>query len=175
MILEDLQAGRISLDEEEQSAEYLWGIYSQTDEFIAEKVEYHQFKARLKDHRMQVQKVDESISLQMAALDHDKMFTQPASHDERGQPRFQQTQAFTHLKHDVRDGLHKQMTLDEFYESRVEYQDDYNRADFAKKVFQISRRQKFINHLENKRQEEASKRAHRRNKLGVSIDRFPDL
>lgn len=170
ILVEDLEAGLISLDESVHSTEYVWNIYKETPEFKSEKVLFDQFKDRLKDHRKQVQIKDNAHEVEAAALAHDRLITAKPTLNERGEVIFYLTEGHALLKEDVANKMHETLGIAGLYNSKEQYQ-IIPLVKFKDRVYQAIRREKFINWLEYKRMKKEEKRINRRLGLGLSEQR----
>lgn len=174
ILMEALKHGRISLDEEVQSAEELWEFYSQTAEFVAEQVPFQQFKLRLRDHRKVIKNKDDAVEWQTTALAHDRLLLPERLHNSKDEPKFYLTPAYSLLEQDVKEGRHKIIPppglgisrIQRLRLSREEYQ-AFPLPIFCQRVHQQIRRQKFIYYLELKREELRQNRNERRQGLGL--------
>ena len=78
IVVKDLEDGKLSLDESNVSAEMAWmTLYREHPKFVLEGVCFSQFKERLKDHRKQVEKRAQKVSVEVAALVHDQLRSHP--------------------------------------------------------------------------------------------------
>ena len=101
IILSELEDGILHLDENVVSAETAWvNMYSHLAESKA--VPFQQFKERLKDHRMQVQKRYNNSVREKQALLHDRQLHKRQTHNHRGELEFDLTNAKNHLREDVK-------------------------------------------------------------------------
>ena len=158
IIVKDLEDGNLSLDENEVSAERAWTTrYSKHPQLVLERVCFSQFKDRLKDHRKQVTRRAQKVSLEVAALAHDRLLYPRETHNNRGEPVFSSSAAQRLLRQDVNDKKHDGMTPLSFQHTRPEYI-HFNPKIFKGRIYQEVRRQKFINHLEQDQAQKDSKR-----------------
>ena len=169
IVMDDLETGFLSLDEERHPAEDVWPFYAGTSEFIAEKVVFDQFELRLKDHRKQVRRKIEKPPWHMAALAHDRDICPVETHNHRGEIKFYLLNAYPLLAQDIKDEKHKQMSTLDLKMSRPEYNyPGLTLQKFGRRVKQAIRKQRMINWMEDKRAEKAMKRAKRRAGLGLT-------
>jgi hypothetical protein len=148
IILEDLEKGILSLEESEVSTMEAWEFYSALPEFV--NVMFSQFKARLLDHRAQVQKKSDRADREMQAFLHDRQLYPRQTHNHRGELAFGFSVAQQFLQEDVRDKKHTTMVPSEFQRTRPEYM-SFKPHKFKHRIYQEVRRQKFIFFLEVKR------------------------
>lgn len=169
IVLDDLEAGLVSLDDTDTAEDLYYGMYQYTPEFIAENVQFQQFKARLQDHRKQIRPQIEAPQFEMAALAHDRLLTPKRTHNSRGEKIFYLTQANSFLEQDIRDNKHRRMTPSELKATRQEYA-EWPLRIFDGRIRQMIRRQRFINYLNDKREEEKLARQLRRMNLGLPAE-----
>jgi hypothetical protein len=148
IILEDLEKGILSLEENEVSTMEAWGVYSALPEF--EGVAFSQFKERLFDHRKQVKKRKNQSDREMQAFLHDRQLHPRQTHNHRGELVFELSVAKKLLEEDVRDKRHTTMVPSELQRTRQEYM-SFKPNKFKHRIYQEVRRQKFIFYLELKR------------------------
>jgi hypothetical protein len=163
--VDDLHSGAISMDNTDKAYDLYYGMYCHTPEFIAEKVPYEQFRDRLNYLRKTLAQKMDGIAWQVAALHHDRLITPKPTHNHRGEPVFYLTEAAALLMLDVEEGKHKTMTPSQLRESRTEYT-QFDLAYFDRRLRQAIRKLRFINYLNDKREEKIQERkAHRRELL----------
>ena len=168
IILEDLEEGILSLDENEVSAEDAWEVYRHLPEFVAPGVVFSQFKERLKDHRKQVMKRRNQSEREIQALAHDRQLYPRQTHNHRGEPVFDLSIAKQFLKEDVRNNKHTTMTPSELQKTRPEYM-TFKPNKFKHRIYQEVRRQKFIFYLELKRAKKQQKQREQREQLRRAV------
>jgi hypothetical protein len=96
-------------------------VYAQRPEFAT--FEYTQFRDRLGALRRQIiEKKDRSIT-DSAALAHDRQIHPDATHNHRGEPRWEGSEAERLLRLDMDEDKHKSMKPKNVFLSRTEYQD----------------------------------------------------
>ena len=156
ILLEDLQRGILTLDEEELPAEDAWAVYSEMDEF--QLVPYSQFKQQLKAHQLQVLKTVGQSAPQYAAFRRDQAIQQQHTHYADGRPIFAASPAHALLKADVRDRQQTAINIGVLHQSRPEYK-EWSRSIFTRRVYQEVRYWKFVAYLEDKRQRLRSRAA----------------
>jgi hypothetical protein len=156
ILLSDLEDGILSTDEKDLSAEEAWEkCYRHFYEF--RKVPFEQFKAKLKDHRNQVQRMINASAEEELALAHDRALHPQKTHNHRGEPVFDVSRAKLLLREDVKNKLHTVMTPSELRESRNEYK-LFKLEKFKERIFQAIRLQKYLFYLEMKRAQARKKR-----------------
>jgi hypothetical protein len=138
LLEKDLISGTIPLYSGEMEPKV---VYAQRPEFAGFK--YKHFPNRLRALRRQIiEKKDLSMS-DSAALPHDRRIHPKATHNHRGEPRWEGSEAERLLKLDIEEDKHKGMEPKDFYLSRTEYQ-DYPLGVFRKHIDQEERCRKFI-------------------------------
>lgn len=167
MVLDDLENGVISLDNSDSAHDLYHNMYKHTAEFIVERVEYEQFRDRLRDHRAQVGRRHEAAQWEMAALAHDRQLFPIRTHNDRGEKKFYLSTAGALLAEDVKQEKHKTMKPSELRASRPEY------AEFPLKIFdgrirQAIRRERMVNWRSDKREELEKEQRQRREKFDES-------
>ena len=162
IILTDLQDEVLSLEESVTSAEQAWDVYRNLPEFAG--VRYEQFEDRLKDHRVQIKNRMDRASWEEAAFARDRQCF-PRSRQEfnhRGMRVFHGSAAQPLLAEDVKNNTHETMPPHEFRNTRPEYR-MFTLDEFRPRIYQEVRRQKFINHLEKKRNDKKEEQRGNRN------------
>jgi hypothetical protein len=149
ILMEDLLRGGPLYQKDRFSEEFVWQWYSQQSGF--ENVVFTQFKARLKDHRKQVNSLHAFSNRDAAALEHDRRLYPRASFNSRGEPVFDMSPAKELLRQDVKDELHLQMSVCDLWGKREEYK-VFKLPIFTQRVYQEVRRKKFLYFLDLKRQ-----------------------
>ena len=167
IVLDDLEVGVISLDESDSAEDLFYGMYQFTPEFIAERVTFGQFRDRLKDHRDQLKHKFESPSWEEAALEHDRLLHPKKMYNQRGEKIFYWSEAMALLKQDVAEKKHLAMTPSQLHQSRPEY-GQFKLAIFDQRIQQAICKERLINWMNDKREEEIQIRKERRCKLGLS-------
>lgn len=169
IVIDDLEAGVISLDETDSAEDLFYGMYCHTPEFIAEQVGFHQFKQQLSDHRKQLKPKMEAPSWEAAALAHDRLLFPKKTHNHRGEKIFYWSDAFNLLKQDVAEKKHLQMTPTDLRLMRTEYQ-DFSLAIFDQRIRQAVRKERLINWKNDKREEATNERRERRRDLNLPTE-----
>ena len=84
-----------------------------------------------------------------AALVHDRLLFPAATHNHRGEPRWEGSEAQRLLKLDVDEQNHETMTPIQLYRSRPEYYENYPLLVFQKHIYQEVRLRKFVRQYYN--------------------------
>lgn len=141
---------KAELEEKATTAEIAWEThYSKLPEF--EKVEFGQFKERLRDHRKQVKenlkksKEDETLMLE------DRKIFPKQSTNEDGMPKWAMHRAKKLLEEDIAAKKHLAMNPRQLRETRTEYR-EFNLNVFRPHIYQQVRCKKFCNYLNDKRE-----------------------
>lgn len=174
IVLDDLEAGVISLDETDTAHDLYYGMYQYTPEFIAEKVLFPQFELRLKDHREQLRPKFEAPSFEAAALAHDRYLCPKKTHNQRGEKIFYWSDAMNLLKQDVANKKHEMMSPSELRLSRPVYQ-EFSLRVFDQRIRQAIRKERLINWKNDTRQETQEERHKRRRELGLTEETPQEL
>lgn len=168
IVMDDLRAGLISLDESDTAEELFYGLYQFTAEFTSEQVGFEQFKARLKDHREALQKKTDASCWESIALAHDRSLFPKKTHNSRGEKIFYWSRAMALLKQDVAEKKHLTMTPTELRASRpVEY-GEFTLPIFDGRIRQAVRRERLINWKSDQREEKTQGRKELRKELGLN-------
>ena len=146
-LLNDLSPGGILFQRDNISPQTLWEYYQNKEEFG--KVQYNQFEARLKDHRRQVNEQFMRSKKEEEALDHDRKIYPRKDTNNHGELVFDMHPAKTLLRKDVEMNAHKNITSEELWRSRTEYQ-QFEKTTFQARIKQEVKRKKFINYLQLK-------------------------
>ena len=167
VILDDLNDGRLPLDEDVVSAEEAWEeMCCVLPEF--ENVVFSQFKKRLKDHRKQVARKKNASSFFINAFRHDRRLRAQGflpgdgQHDRHGNLIFERSAAKPLLREAVIDEKHKDMTTEELCDSQEEFR-RWPLAVFRRKLRQEIATQKWLCCLEWKRAKKLLKRGKKKN------------
>ena len=170
VLLDDLQKNVLPLDESVVSAEQAWAVYSEHEAFKG-LVEFKQFKIQLKAHRQQVMKKKPDLSLQLHALAHDRQLHPRASHNNRGEPVFDMSDAKALLRSDIEEDKHLGITPSQFRQTRVEYK-QFPLKIFKERVYQEVRRRKFVYYMNWKRAKKVEKAKKARLKAKKNRDKL---
>ena len=153
IIIEDLIAGYLPMDNDEMTAEHAWKyMYENMDEFKEAKVVFSQFAARLKDHRTQVKKNLKRAARETQALRHDRKLIPRKATNHKGEKVFDLSEAKLLLRDDIENDRHCGITPTQLWLSRPEYQ-EFELDIFRHRIYQEQRRKKFVFYLNYKRNE----------------------
>ena len=157
IVLDDLRSGRLPLEESELTADEAWDLqYVHMPEFVT--VVFSQFKARLKDHRKQVARQAGASRIQHQAFQHDRQLYPRSTHNRRGEPVFDLSEAKKFLILDIADENHINMPIEDLFNSRTAYWQHYKLDYFRRRVRQQVRASKFNYYLQWKQAKKAEKR-----------------
>lgn len=156
MLKSDLESGVLSLYREEVSAEEAYGFYSQKPEFSI--VCFNQFREKLASHRRSILKQLDRSKVEEEAMLHDREMHPVEMHSAQGIIRYDISATKLSLREDVMAGKHFTMTAAALRASRPEYQQEYNNQKFQEHLRKEVRYQKFVNYLNDKREEEEKKK-----------------
>ena len=155
MLLADLAAETLPIDEDVCSAEEAWSYYKELIEF--KNVPFSQFEKQLKKHREQMSaKFVRSIEQWNAFQRLREQRPEPTTYD-NGRRIFRHSAAYKLLRDDVYNKRHHSMTPSAFRLTCPEYQ-EWGLTEFSQRIFQMERQWKFINYLEKKREDEKIKK-----------------
>ena len=149
IILYDLENGILSLEENETSAAMAWKFYSQLKEF--QEVPESQFRERLKDHRKQIEKLQDRATEEEALFVRDRELHPRSTRNNRGELVFDLSEAKELLREDVSKKIHKKMTPSQLRASRDKYK-SFSNSVFKQRIYQEVRYQKYLNYLNQKRE-----------------------
>ena len=164
-MFDDQENGRLALDNSvpiEQARE----TYRVKPEFA--NVVFSQFKARLTDHRKQALKKITQQQTEWKAYLRDVDLQPRNSHNNRGEPSFDLSPAKELLRNDVTNGLHKDMTPSELWQSRPEYM-QFKLKVFRQRIYQEVRLQKYYHGRDLDRVAEKKKQQQRILKANETI------
>ena len=151
-LLEDLSPGGILFQKDHVTAQEAWSFYKNERGF--ENVVFSQFEARLKGHRQQVNKHHHASQRDLAALQHDRQLYPRQARNHRGELVFDMHPARDLLRADVKEGIHKNMSVEDFQKTRpVEY-GAFPLKVFRERVKQTVNYWKHVNWMESKRKAE---------------------
>ena len=117
-------------------------VYLQRPEFA--DFEYNHFRDRLRYLRNQIKEKKNRATLAITALARDRQIYPKASHNHRGEPRWEGSEAERLLRLDMDDGKDKSMKPIGLYQSRKEYNENYPLDVFRKHIDQEQRRRKML-------------------------------
>jgi hypothetical protein len=154
IIMDDLLCGILPLGDEEMSAEEAWELqYEHMAEFIRDGVVFSQFKAGLADHRAKVVKDMTRSTYERDALTHDRLLHPRQMMNHRGAPVFNLLPAKLLLREDIKDRKHLRMSPSQLRQSRIAIYGMFGLSEFKRRIYQAVRREKFINWMDDKRQQ----------------------
>lgn len=134
LLAKDIIEGHVTEDMKWQDVFWYRPEYSTTT--------HHLFSGRLKRLFKQISDAEKRAASDDAALAHDRALFPIASHNYRGELRWEGSAAQAWLKLDVRDGKHNQQKPKELYETRAAYR-EFPLTVFRVHIFQEVRFQKF--------------------------------
>jgi hypothetical protein len=146
-LLKDLCPGGILFGKDDITPEVAWDFYQDQEGF--ENVVWDQFKARLKDHRKQVDQEYLRSQREEAAMVHDRQLFPRSDTNHRGEPVFDLHPAKEVLRKDIEDGNHEHLTPAQFQSTRPIYQ-PFDAEIFKHRIYQEIRRKKYIHYLQMK-------------------------
>jgi hypothetical protein len=114
------------------------------------------FANRLKNLRKQIDTAKGIAVDEEAALAHDRALFPIPSHNYRGEPRWDGSEAQRLLKHDIANGVHATMKPVDFQQTRPEYRDGYPLAVFRGHIYQEIRFSKFCQWRQDTGQKKAT-------------------
>jgi len=143
MLREDIRHGVIPAN---KSAEQVWQQHFRAEFDVGDRPGEGQrlFAGRLKTARAWVAKKLKVSAEEEAAMQADRLVRPAAAINARGEPRWPGSQAEAFLKQDVAAGLHLNMSLDDFHESRPEHHENHHKETIVGHVEQEVRTQKFL-------------------------------
>ena len=149
VVIEDLVAGRMPLDDAFMSAESAWDVhYRFLPEF--QRVCFKQFKERLRDHRKQVAGDLGRAKREVAAVAAHRLHFPRKTTTHKGAPVFDIHPAKELLREDVKQGNHVGVSPSALRLTKDEYQ-EFDQDIFRRRIYQEKRRKKFVNYLNEER------------------------
>ena len=151
IVMEDLATGGWleAIDNPLDKAPMIFQVYKHTYEEF-EDVVYDQFEARLKDYVRENSKSKERSKEEEKWMREDRKLHPRQTHNQRGEPVFDMDYAKRVLREDVKNNVHLEMKPKELWELREPYH-KFKPDIFRQRIYQEVRRNKMINHMENKR------------------------
>lgn len=134
----ELKNGSIPLDSSDMAPDV---VYFQHPEFAT--YPYETFRDNLNKLRKKVKAKKTRSELDSLALRHDRKSHPKPEKNNRGEPRWEGSEAERLLKLDVDNGKHNTMTPQNLHKSRNEYE-DYALTVFRKHIHQEVKTRKFI-------------------------------
>jgi hypothetical protein len=105
------------------------------------------FSGRLRGLRQQITASNTAVASDEAAHAHDRALRPAPSHNYRGEPRWEGSEAQRLLKEDVASGKHRAMKPTLFYNSRVEYTQHYTLKTIREHIYQEEKYVKYCKYL----------------------------
>lgn len=156
ILVEALESGALSLYRDDVAVQEAFDMFKGLPEF--EIVSYEMFREKLASHRRQIIKQLKRSEVEEAAMIHDRQLFPVQMHNAQGTLRYDVSATHLSLREDVLAGKHKIMTAAALRATRPEYQQEYDGRKFAEHLRQEVRRAKFLNYLNQKREEEKEKK-----------------
>jgi hypothetical protein len=145
LLEKDLISGDIPLDVNVMEARE---VYIQRPEFA--DFEYNHFRDRLRYLRNQIKEKKDDATSASVALAHDRQIYPKASHNQRGEPRWEGSEMERLLRLDMDAGKDKSMKPIALYQSRKEYNESCALSLFRKHIDQEQRRRKMLAYYASK-------------------------
>jgi hypothetical protein len=139
LLEKDLISGLIPLNSDDMKPGI---VYFQRPEFA--EFEYGRFRDRLRDLRRQLIELKARASSDSAAYACDREIYPKTTHNNRGEPRWEGSEAERLLRMDMDHDAHKNVTPKELYRSRQEFYNNYPLTVFRKHIDQEERRRKYF-------------------------------
>jgi hypothetical protein len=156
IILEDLLPGGPLFQRDNVPAAAILKWYKDKHPNQFDGIVLEQFEARLKDHRKQGLEEYALAQEEEEYLRHDQKLYPRATHNHRGEPKFDMTAAKELLRADVKNREHEGKTARQLQLTREEYK-QFHRKIFQNRVLQEIRRSKYIHYLQLKRAKECGR------------------
>jgi len=162
LLVRDLLSGAIPIDSESMKPS---DAYLQRPEYVESDPEYRLFSSRLRALRKQLTERHDLAAADSAALAHDRQIHPKKTHNYRGEPRWEGSEAERLLREDMDEGKHETMKPMKLYQSRPEYKQHCFTVDvFRGHIHQEVRHRKFMNYLEYKQEKDKKKEQQKRDK-----------
>ena len=140
------------LEGEEARARVVYDIYQGREEAFRD-VPFEQFEPKYTEYRKKATKQRARAAQELEWLQSDRRLYPRQTHNARGEPVFDlDIPAKEHLRADIKNKLHEQLTPMELHKSREEYK-KYKLDIFRQRIYQEVRRSKYIHYLDKKRTE----------------------
>ena len=163
---DDLSTGILPLTEEEMPAAEAFAIYSQEDDF--KDICFDQFKERLASYRKSYGKKKQVAAMDEYYMQQDRLKHPRKMYNRRHEKVFDLDDAAKkQLRQDVQEGKHLTMTPSQLRMTQSFYQ-EYKLVIFKRRVYQMVRRFKFENYLEEKRKEKKLRALERHDEMLTS-------
>jgi len=137
-----LRTGEIPLDSKKMGSEEAFKLYPEFKDFDGECL----FSSRLSSARRAHRKLHHHSTEEAEMLRKDRLVCPRPTHNGRGEPQWEGSDAQRFLIQDMKDGTHKRFfSPTEFWQSREEYYKVFTRDTFRKHIHQQDRFRKLIN------------------------------
>jgi hypothetical protein len=130
-------------------------VFQQREQFA--EFDYKNFRSNLSNLRKQIIEKKERAISESAALARDRMIYPRATHNHRGEPRWDGSEAEWQLKKDMDDGKHKTMKPELLYRSREVFYLNYSLTVWRKHIEQEERSRKFLAYVKAKNKKKLAK------------------
>jgi hypothetical protein len=145
LLTEDLVNETIPLSNDEMDA---YDVYLSRVEFT--EFPFNNFRNNLRALRKKIEEKRQLALEEDAALEHDRNLFPKSEFNQRGQPRWEGSDAERLLKLDMDQGHHLLQKPRELWGSRIEYQ-VFSRKVFRKHIYQEERSRKFRLYISSKK------------------------
>jgi hypothetical protein len=174
ILLEDLEPPKGWLyGVDNLDAKLVYDYYKHRHEEIFELVPFAQFKTRYHEAIKIASKRRSRSAEEEAMLNHDRGLHPRQTHNHRGEPVFDMdVMAKAQLSEDIQNNLHKRLTPMELWQSREVYS-KYQLKIFRHRIYQYTKRVKFLNWLEKQRNEKRDEFAAKRRPKEFTFVRSP--
>jgi hypothetical protein len=169
IILEDLLPGGPLFQHDDVPVPAIFEWYKDKHPNQFDGIVLEQFAARLKDHRKQGLEEYATAQEEEEYLRHDRKLYPRATHNHRGELKFDMSAAKELLRADVKNRVHEDKTARQLQLTREEYK-QFDRTVFQNRVLQEIRRSKYIHYLELKRAKECGRPSEKKKKEGKEAD-----
>jgi hypothetical protein len=145
LLVEDLKAGRIPLCSSDMPAQdvYLFRVEFTCFPFEAFRSNLHRLRKKYSEQQENAEEED-------VALAHDRALFPKKLQNERGEARWEGSDAERLLRVDIDNGLHMEMSPMELWKSRREYKDNFTNKVFRKHIYQEVRSRKYRAYIKSK-------------------------
>jgi hypothetical protein len=151
----ELKKGTIPLDASDMAPDV---VYLQHPEFAT--FQYEKFRDNLNKLRKKIKGKKTRSELDSLALQRDRKSHPKPEKNNRGEPRWEGSEAERLLKLDVDNGKHNAMTPRNLHKSRKEYQ-DYALDVFRKHIHQEVKTRKFIKQRKDRAEKKKNKKSNK--------------
>jgi hypothetical protein len=167
MLEKDLLEGVISRDFSDKPSQLWEERYKGLVEF--KDVPYRQFSTNLRALRNQLKEAQKRSDPDEAALEHDLKIHQPRSHNDRGEPKFADSEAQELLRKIVKMKKHVGVSPEDLYHKHELFK-QFPKKKFKERIYQEERYQRFVNYLNDKRELKRQKNAAKKKKKSPKHD-----